>query len=346
MSLKHNLMYYAKQIETRMNDEMHRLSEKSKFNIRKESQAIAADFKDMGYKVNTKFSSANAIKKEDFIKLSEYWKQKSYSTGTMQNKATVLREILTVANNTEAIVSNSELGISKGRDVLNAACKNKGCMPPSEAALSSIKDIAVLASIKLITAYGLRRDEALHTAWALSKGRNISENGNLKLKGSWCKNGRPREFKMRDGGVALKETAALVKGIEIKGRLEQFRGRLDRAFMELKRVDNNKSLCPHSLKHNYIQEEHLSITTGLNAPLKDDPEYPDNNESLHPHALRHNYAQERYLSITGFNAPAKGGPKYIDMTPQEKSLYDKACKIISEELGHSRESIARTYIGK
>lgn len=345
MSLRHNLMYYAKQVETRMNDEMHRLSENSKFKIRKESQAIAADFKDMGYKVNTKFSSANAIKKEDFIKLSEYWKQKGYSTGTMQNKATILREILTAAKNFEAIVSNSELGISKDRDVLNAACKDKGCMPPSEAALSSIKDMAVLASIKLITAYGLRRDEALHAAWALSKGRNISENGNLKLKGSWCKNGRPREFEMRDGGVALKETAALVKNIEINGRLEQFRGRLDRAFMELKRIDNNKSLRPHSLRHNYIQEGCLSLT-GLNAPVKGNPEYLDDNESLHPHALRHNYAQERYLSITGFNAPVKGGPKYIDMNPQEKSLYDKACKIISEELGHSRESIARTYIGK
>ena len=308
MSLKHNFMYYAKQIETRLRDGLHQLSDKSKFNIRKESQAIAADFKDLGYKVNTKFTSATAIKREDFLKLSEKWKEKGYSTGTMQNKATVLREILTVANNTEAILSNAELGISKGRDVLNAANINKGCSAISEKALSSVNDKGVLAAVMLIIAYGLRRDEALHAAWALSKGRNITVNGNLKLLGSWCKNGRAREFGMRDSGVILKKAAALVKGFEIKGRLEQFRGRLDRTFKELKMIDNNKS--------------------------------------LHPHSLRHNYAQERYFAITGLLAPVSGGLKYTDMNEQEKSLYDRACKIISEELGHSRENIARTYIGK
>ncbi len=308
MSLKHNLMYYSKQIETRYGDEMHQLSEKSKFNIRKESQSIAADFKYLGYKVNTKFTSATVIKASDFLKLSEHWKEKGYSVGTMQNKATILREILTAANNIDAILTNAELGISKGRDVLNYANVNKGCPAISEKALSSVKDKAVLGAIKLITAYGLRRDEALHAVWALSKGRDITVNGSLKLRGSWCKNGRPREFEMRDGGSALKETTSLVKGFEFKGRLEQFRGRLDRTFKKLKRIDNNKS--------------------------------------LHPHALRHNYAQERYFFITGLQAPVAGGLKYTDMSPHEKSLYDRACKIISELLGHSRESIARTYLGK
>ena len=113
---------------------------------------------------------------------------------------------------------------------------------------------------------------------------------------------------MRDGGVVLKKAAALVKGFEIKGRLEQFRGRLDRTFKELKKIDGNKS--------------------------------------LHPHALRHSYAQERYFTITGLQAPVAGGLRYSDMNEQEKSLYDRACKIISEELGHSRESIVRIYIGK
>ncbi len=308
MSLKHNLMYYAKQVETRLRDGLHQLSQKSKFNIRKESQVIAADFKDMGYKVATKFTSATAIKKEDFLKLAERWKEKGHFVGTMQNKATVLREILTVAKNTEAILSNAELGISKGRDVLNSANINKGCPAASEKALSSVSDKGVLAVVMLITAYGLRRDEALHSTWALSNGRDITVNRNLKLQGSWCKNGRPREFAMRDGGVALKSGAALVKSLKINGRLEQFRGRLDRAFKELRRIDNNKS--------------------------------------LHPHALRHNYAQERYFSITGLQAPVAGGLKYSDMNEQQKSLYDKACKIISEELGHSRETIVRTYIGK
>ena len=313
MSLKYNMKFYSSKVETRLNDDLHQLAGKSKFNIRTESQLIAADFKEMGYKVNTKFQSPTLITQQDFKNLAAYWKEKKgYKVGTMQDKAAVMRHILGVCGNEKANISNKELGIENSkRDVLNIGNENRGCKPLQETALNSVKNSSIKAAIKLIAAYGLRRDEALHATWALAHGRNIGEGEILSLKGSWTKNGLARSFKMQDNGLALKEAAKLVRNFEIKGRVEQFRSRLDREFDE------------HHLKK-----------------VANDPD-------LHPHALRHNYAQNRYFSLTGgLTAPAAGGLNYKDMTSEQKSLYHSACGIIAGELGHTREEISQTYVGR
>ena len=309
MSLAYNMGFYANQAKTRLNDDMHSLSGKSKFNIKEEAKLIAADFKDMNYRVNTKFQSPTAIIQQDFLKLAQFWKEKGYKTGTMQDKATVLRHILRACGNEKANLGNKELGIeSSGRDILNVKNENRGCKPLSENALNSIKNKSVLAAVKLITAYGLRKDESLHATWALAHGRDIGLGGKIDIKGSWAKNGKPRAFQMHDNGIALKEATGLIRNFEIKGRVEQFRGRLDRQFTKLKTVANDLS--------------------------------------LHPHALRHNYAQNRYFSITGLTAPSAGGISYKDMNKEQKGLYHNACSIIANEMGHSREEIGRTYIGR
>ena len=309
MSLKYNMKFYSSKVETRLNDSMHQLSGKSKLNIRTESQLIAENFKEMGYKVATKFCSPTLITQQDFRNLANFWKEKKgYSTGTMQDKASVLRHILQVAGNTKAVLDNKALGIqSKERDILNSANENRGCRALQESSINSIKDNSIKATVKLIINYGLRRDEALHATWAISKGRDIGGGGILSLQSSWTKNGRARSFQMADGGAALKQAAGLVKGFEIKGRIEQFRGRLDRQFSKLKTLDNNPA--------------------------------------LHPHALRHNYAQSRYLSITGLTAPSAGGLSYEKMDKEQKSSYNNACGVIALEMGHARPEISTTYIG-
>ena len=303
------MWFYANQVETRLNDSIHQLSGKSKFNIKEESRLIAKDFKELGYKVNTKFQSPTLITQQDFLKLAQFWKEKGYKEGTIENKATALRHILAACGNEKTNINNKELGLqSKERDILNVKNENRGCSSLTETALNSIKDNSVKAAIKLINSYGLRRDESLHVVWALSKGRDIGLGGILNIQGSWAKNGRPRSFKMIDNGIALKEAAGLVRNFEIKGRVEQFRSKLDRQFTKLKTIENNKA--------------------------------------LRPHALRHNYAQSRYLSITGLTAPAGGGLNYENMDKGQKSLYHNACSIIALEMGHTRPEISKTYIGR
>ena len=64
------------------------------------------------------------------------------------------------------------------------------------------------------------------------------------------------------------------------------------------------------------------------------------------HGLRHGYAQWRYARLTGWKAPAAGGPTIERMTPEQVRL-DRAARLqISRELGHNRLDIADTYLGR
>ncbi|HEX9173098.1 MAG TPA: phage integrase N-terminal domain-containing protein [Telluria sp.] len=66
----------------------------------------------------------------------------------------------------------------------------------------------------------------------------------------------------------------------------------------------------------------------------------------HVHGLRHRFAQERYEALTGWKAPACGGPTSKQLTPEQKAR-DRAVRLlISKELGHEREQITATYLGR
>ena len=62
-------------------------------------------------------------------------------------------------------------------------------------------------------------------------------------------------------------------------------------------------------------------------------------------ALRHAYAQARYEELTGWKAPAAGGPVPKALSPGQKVLDRQARRTISQELGHHREQILRVYVG-
>jgi hypothetical protein len=64
------------------------------------------------------------------------------------------------------------------------------------------------------------------------------------------------------------------------------------------------------------------------------------------HGQRHRYAQERYLTLTGWKAPACGGPTSKQLTREQRSI-DRAVRLaISRELGHEREQITSVYLGR
>ena len=64
------------------------------------------------------------------------------------------------------------------------------------------------------------------------------------------------------------------------------------------------------------------------------------------HGLRHSYAQARFLELAGFPAPAAGGPTQALLTPAQQALDADARAIISTEMGHHREQITATYLGR
>ncbi|WP_371762657.1 phage integrase N-terminal domain-containing protein [Massilia sp.] len=64
------------------------------------------------------------------------------------------------------------------------------------------------------------------------------------------------------------------------------------------------------------------------------------------HGLRHLWAQERYNALTGWKAPACGGPTSKQLSAEQK-VRDKAARLqISKELGHEREQVSSIYLGR
>jgi hypothetical protein len=64
------------------------------------------------------------------------------------------------------------------------------------------------------------------------------------------------------------------------------------------------------------------------------------------HGLRHGYAQARYATLTGWKAPAAGGPLSKQLTVEQKLIDRQARLTISRELGHEREQITAVYLGR
>jgi Integrase len=131
--------------------------------------------------------------------------------------------------------------------------------------------------------------------------------GKLVLKDTWTKGGREREIPIRN---------------------EEQRRVLD----EVKRFAGRGSLIPAGSR--YVEQlrrfEYQCATAGI--------------DRVHGH--RHQYAQTRYREITGWAAPAAGGPRSKELTPAQRELDREARLTISQELGHEREQITAIYCGK
>ena len=66
----------------------------------------------------------------------------------------------------------------------------------------------------------------------------------------------------------------------------------------------------------------------------------------HMHGLRHAYAQNRYEELTGWKAPACGGPVSKTLTRELRKVDHKVRLTISRELGHERTAVTNAYLGR
>jgi hypothetical protein len=129
----------------------------------------------------------------------------------------------------------------------------------------------------------------------------------LALQASWTKGGRAREIPIRTD----EQRAVLAAAKALAGQ---------------------GSLIPPALS--YIQQlrrfEHHCARAGIHR--------------VHGH--RHQYAQERYRELTGWAAPAAGGPTSTALSSSDKAVDGEARTVISRELGHEREQITALYCGR
>lgn len=129
----------------------------------------------------------------------------------------------------------------------------------------------------------------------------------LAFKGSWTKGGRPRIVP-----INTPEQRALLN--------------------EAHRLAGAGSLIP--AHKSYIQQ-------------RDTYDGQCKAAGLHRmHGLRHQYAQARYEALTGWKAPAAGGPSTKMLTSEQRLLDRHARQIISYELGHERLQVTAIYLGR
>ena len=128
----------------------------------------------------------------------------------------------------------------------------------------------------------------------------------IRLKGSWTKGGRPRKIPI---------THYLQR--ELLDQVRKFAG--------------TGSLIPFDKK--YIHQVYIYENVLKKLDLKN------------LHGLRHGYAQRRYKQLTGWQCPKAGGPTRKQLTKQQYEVDQNVRLKISQELGHNRIEITKTYCG-
>ena len=130
--------------------------------------------------------------------------------------------------------------------------------------------------------------------------------GCIRLKGSTTKGGRPRDVPVRN---------------------EAQRALLD----EARRLVGGGALIPPG--RNYRQQLKVYESQTREAGL------------YRMHGLRHRFALTRYEELTGWKAPAAGGPPRRTLTGTKRQIDTAARRTIAQELGHRRASITSVYCG-
>ena len=130
----------------------------------------------------------------------------------------------------------------------------------------------------------------------------------LELVGSWCKNGKPRSVPIRNA----EQRTLLDRAKKLTGPGRPIGGHLGNYKAAMKAY------------------ERATVSAGIDGG----------------HGLRHQYAQDRYLELTGRAAPIAGGLSGKELTPEQRALDKEARLAISNELGHAREQITVTYLGR
>ena len=256
---------------------------------------IANQLHELGYqRMQTK-----SLKPKHIDALVSLWKDQSISVGTFKNRLAAVRwwankvgkaDIIARDNNAYGIGNRSYVGEGSKAKLLD------------EKQLEKVFDEHVRLSLRLQSAFGLRREEAIK----FSPNYAIKDD-HIKLKASWTKGGRARTMPIRtdEQRQLLEDVRKLAKG---------------------------GALIPP--ERNFVEQRNRYDRQVRDAGIKN------------PHGLRHAYAQRRYEELTGWKSPLAGGPATKSLCSMQRALDKGARETVSHELGHDRESITRTYLGK
>jgi len=261
---------------------------------------------------------ARGLKEKHINALVSRWQEKKLKPGTMKNRMAILRwwagkigkpSIIPKHNKLRNTSSDTrDLGIANRTYSDNANNKAKDL---DQTKLNLVTDERIKVVLELQRAFGLRKEEALKFRPEQAIRKTSNGLTYIQFKAG-TKGGKERIIPLSsEYSTRTIQVAVLEKSKQLAGRGSM--------------IPSNQS---------YKQGENIYRYQCQKAGL-------DNN-----HGLRHAYAQERYYQLTGWLAPKAGGPTNCLLTPEAKEIDQRARFVISKELGHEREQITVTYLGR
>ena len=232
------------------------VSNKRDSDIRKDMRMITHDAKsyDIGVTANRK-SDMGTWTNADIKKMADYYKAQGLKDATIINYVSSLRSFLFETKRTNISASNGELGLKRVMEYNDKSLKAKGIDINEKLAHFKEKDVNVYVQLKIAEIAGLRREEAIHAGLALAKGYSVLKENVLELKGSWCKNGRPRDIALSDEKAKeIKELQKYATGGNYKmdRNLKQEKDHLSNSIKA-------QGFNMHAVRHSEAQERYTEL---------------------------------------------------------------------------------------
>lgn len=241
------------------------------------------------------------LKSKHIRYLVQRWLAEDLAPSTIKNRLSDCRWLAEKLGKPALVaMKNAELAVPKR----NYQTHQDKSILLSQKNLEKVTDTNIKLSLLLQQSFGLRREESIK----IQINRAVV-NDYLELKGSWCKNGRPRRIPI----LTEKQRAVI-------------------ALCQAHVGTTMRSLIPDD-KSYYQQLKHYENTLAKAGIRRG-------------HGLRHAYAQQRYQELTGWPCPAKGGPTSDALSAEQKKIDAQARQQISTELGHKRPEIVAQYCSR
>ncbi|RZD14003.1 MAG: hypothetical protein EVJ47_07120 [Candidatus Acidulodesulfobacterium ferriphilum] len=266
------------------------VSNKTDHDIRQDMCRIAHDARhyDIGVTANRK-ADIGKWSNADIEKMVNYYKAQGLKDATIINYVSSLRSFLHETGRTNINISNGELGLKREIEYKDKSLNVKGVDIKEKLLYFKEKDANVYVQLKIASVAALRKEESVHAGLALAKGYEVVKNGSLELKGSWCKNGRPREIKL--SSEKLKELAELRK-FAMNCNYDTGRN-LKQEMNHLGNSIKNAGFNIHAVRHSVAQERYAELI--LNGYSEKESKIAVSNELGH----NRDYVTKVYLGKDG-----------------------------------------------
>ena len=218
---------------------------------------IANQLHELGYR----HMQARSLKPKHVDALVSLWKDQNISIGTFKNRLSALRWWANKVGKSDIIARNNNAYDIGNRRYVGEESKAQIL---DERQLEKVSDEHVRLSLRLQSAFGLRREEAIK----FSPNYAIKDD-HITLRASWTKGGRSRTVPIRNDEQRrlLEDVRKLARGGALippdRNYVEQ-RNRYDRQVRDAG-IKN-----PHGLRHAYAQRRYEELT-GWKAPLAGGP---------------------------------------------------------------------------